>query len=114
MNSSTPPRGTDICVVLGQEKPSTYSSKYTSGRASAGNFLRLVTKAMSDRLLAHYKWLILGLQELENTSADWQAASNIGSGYDRNWSASSLGLKTPRSVIMPVINSAGVTSNAGL
>jgi hypothetical protein len=24
--------------------------------------IRLVTKAMSDRLLAHYKWLIMGLQ----------------------------------------------------
>ena len=25
--------------------------------------IRLVTNAMSDRLLAHYKWLIMGLQE---------------------------------------------------
>ena len=31
-----------------------------------------------------------------------------------NCAASSLGLKTPRSVIMPVMNSAGVTSKAGL
>ena len=76
--------------------------------------LRLVTKAMLDRQLGHYKWLIMGLQGLENTSVGRQAAGNIGPDYDRNWSASSLGLKTPRSVIMPVINSAGVTSNAGL
>ena len=34
--------------------------------------------------------------------------------YDRNCEASSPGLKTPRSVMMPVINSAGVTSKAGL
>jgi hypothetical protein len=34
--------------------------------------------------------------------------------YDRNCVASSAGLKTPRSVMIPVMNSAGVTSKAGL
>ena len=41
-------------------------------------------------------------------------AGELGADYDRNCATSSPGLKTPRSVMMPVINSAGVTSNAGL
>ncbi len=34
-------------------------------------------------------------------------------GYERNSTARSPGLKTPRSVMMPVMNSEGVTSKAG-
>ena len=120
MDRSTTARSTGSCIVLGSDKFSTYSDEYASGCSwpavvhLPAPLLRLVTKAVSDRLLTHYKWLIMGLQGLENTRVGWQAAGNIEPDYDRNWSASSLGLKTPRSVMMPVINSAGVTSNAGL
>jgi len=50
-------RSADICIVLGQKKPSTYSNGYASGFFEPAplicpHLLRLATKDYSDRLLA--------------------------------------------------------------